>query len=293
MPPTKVIEPHREPTHPAVIPRHFGEGQRLPHLPLIPQATSPIMPFDDAGINLLIAQQGQHMFQPRFAIEHADFDPLNPTPFIVFFHLPIGQALGPAQDGTTRPTAGAVGRGRIPTSKGFKDGGLIALIGIGEDHGQMPWPETPFGIVHQSLGLLVGPFAHNKGDHQLAIRSNGGMIPHVAGLCRVVVAAALLLFFTKLHCSSNSSARWVRPWTCWSWKCVAWRPVTRNRRATVSLATFTSRAVALTLQPSPRWLMTSSAVASGSLVLNKALPRRSENSSPQVRQRKRRMRSWP
>ena len=58
----------------------------------------------------------------RFAIEDPDFDPLNPTPFLLFFHLPIGQSLGPAQDGTPRPTAGALRRGRIPTSKGFYEG---------------------------------------------------------------------------------------------------------------------------------------------------------------------------
>lgn len=120
--PTKVVQPHREPTHPPVIPWHFGEGQRLADLPLIPQATGPVMPFDDAGMNLFVAQQGQHVFQPRFAIEDPDFDPLNPTPFLLFFHLPIGQSLGPAQDGTPRPTAGALRRGRIPTSKGFYEG---------------------------------------------------------------------------------------------------------------------------------------------------------------------------
>ena len=94
--PDKIVEAHREPTHPAVIPWHFGEGQRLPDLPLIPSATGPVMPFDDAGIDLLIAQQGQHVFHAGFSIEDADFDSLNPTPFILFFHLPICQSLGPA-----------------------------------------------------------------------------------------------------------------------------------------------------------------------------------------------------
>ena len=66
--------------------------------------------------------QGQHVLQPRFALEASDCDPLNPTPFLLFFHLPIGQAVGPAQDGTPRPTAGALRRSRIPTSKVFSDG---------------------------------------------------------------------------------------------------------------------------------------------------------------------------
>ena len=33
---TKVVEAHREPTPPAVRPRHLGEGQRLADLPLVP-----------------------------------------------------------------------------------------------------------------------------------------------------------------------------------------------------------------------------------------------------------------
>ena len=53
---TEVVEPHREPTHPAVIPLRFGKGQRLAHLPLVPQATGSVMPFDDTRIDLLIAQ---------------------------------------------------------------------------------------------------------------------------------------------------------------------------------------------------------------------------------------------
>jgi hypothetical protein len=68
MPPTKVVQPYREPTHPPVLPRHFGESQRLPDLPLMPPATGPVMPFDDTGVDLLIAPQGQHVFHPGFAI---------------------------------------------------------------------------------------------------------------------------------------------------------------------------------------------------------------------------------
>src|SRR6185503_5131959 len=101
-----------------MIARDFGEDQGLTHLPLVAQATRAIMPFDDTGIHLLIAQQGQHMLYTSFAIEGSDFTPLDPTPFIVFFHLPIGQALGPAQDETTGPACRAVVGSRIPTAKG-------------------------------------------------------------------------------------------------------------------------------------------------------------------------------
>src|SRR5215510_3199127 len=51
MPLTKVVQPYREPTHPAVIPRHFGKDQRLTHLALIAQATGPIMPLHHTRVN--------------------------------------------------------------------------------------------------------------------------------------------------------------------------------------------------------------------------------------------------
>jgi hypothetical protein len=85
---TKVVEPHREPTHPPVIAWHFGEGERLPDLLLIPQATRPVLPFNDTGIDLLIAQQRQHVFHPGFAIQDADCDSLKSTSCIVFCTCP-------------------------------------------------------------------------------------------------------------------------------------------------------------------------------------------------------------
>src|SRR5689334_8372215 len=157
----------------------------------------------------------------------------------------------------------------------------------------MPRTQTALRIVDKGIGLLLGTLSYHQAHDQFTIGRHRGVVPHIPCHLCFIVLAALLLFFTKLHCSSNSSALGVSPWTCWSWNRSAWRPVTRTRRATVSLATFTSRAVALTLQPSPRWLITSSALGSGSFVLNRAVPRRSENSSPQLRQRNRRRRSGP
>jgi hypothetical protein len=54
------------------------------------------MPFNNTGIDLLIAQQRQHVFPLGFAREDADFNPPEPTPFIVFLHLPIGLPVPPA-----------------------------------------------------------------------------------------------------------------------------------------------------------------------------------------------------
>ena len=42
----EIVQPHREPTHPAVIPRRFGKGERLAHLALITQATGPVVSWD-------------------------------------------------------------------------------------------------------------------------------------------------------------------------------------------------------------------------------------------------------
>src|SRR6266851_953699 len=121
MPPTEVIESHREPTHPPVIPRHFGEGQRLPDLAPVAQATGPVVPFDDTRVNLLIAQQRQHMLQTGFAIEGTYCDPLDLMPFILLLHLTIGQPLRPTEDRTGPPALRTVARGRVTTPESLQD----------------------------------------------------------------------------------------------------------------------------------------------------------------------------
>ena len=54
--PTEIVEPDREPTHPAVIPRRFGKSQRLTHLALIAQATGAVMPLHHTGVNDVVAE---------------------------------------------------------------------------------------------------------------------------------------------------------------------------------------------------------------------------------------------
>jgi hypothetical protein len=95
------------------------------------------------------------VFQPGFVIKHADFDPLDPPPFILFFHLPIGSALGPAQERTTGAAWAAMAGNRIPTAKGVEDGRLIALVGLGEDRRQMSRPETVPGIFAKGTGQVA------------------------------------------------------------------------------------------------------------------------------------------
>src|SRR5262245_12042446 len=270
-----IVQPHREPTHPAVIPRRFGKGERLAHLALITQATGPVMTLHRTRIDDCGAEKIQDMLQTGFPMHDPHLYPLNPPPFILFLHLSIGPSLGPAADGTTGLACGAVAGGRIATSKGFEEGRLIALIGLGEDRRQMPRTETLLGIVHQGCGLRLGPFADDERHDQLAIGRNRGMVPQVSSLSALGCLTTLRLFFTTLHCSSHSKARGVTSRTRWSWKRSAWRPAIRSRRATVSGATWTRRAVARTPHPSPRWVMTDAACSSAIFVLNKAVPRRS------------------
>ena len=54
---TEIVEPYREPTHPAVIPRRFGKGQGLPDLALIAQATRPVMTLDHTRVADLVPEE--------------------------------------------------------------------------------------------------------------------------------------------------------------------------------------------------------------------------------------------
>src|SRR5215472_2694682 len=130
MAPTEVIQSHGEPAHPAVIPWGFREGQGLAHLALIAQATGAVMTPHHTGVDMPVAQQGQDVLEPRFTIEGTHFNPLNPSLLIVLFHLPIGQALRPAEDRARRPALSCGTGSRVTPSKGLQDGGCIALVGV-------------------------------------------------------------------------------------------------------------------------------------------------------------------
>ena len=117
---TEIVESHRDPTHPSVIPCRFGKGQRLAHLSLIAQTTGPVMPLDHTRVDDVVPEEIQDVLEAGFAMHDAHLDALHPTPFIVFFDLPIGQALRPAQDQAPGLPWGAGGGGRIATAKGFE-----------------------------------------------------------------------------------------------------------------------------------------------------------------------------
>src|SRR5262245_11063019 len=249
---TEIVQPHREPTHPAVVPRRFGNGQGLPGLALIAHATGPVVTLYHTRVDDVIAEEIQDMLEVGFAMHDPYLSAFNATPFIVFFALPIGSALGPAHNRAPGPACGAVRGGRIATAEGVEDGGLIPVIGIGEDRWQMPRTEPLLGSVDQGCGLRLGPFANDERHEQCTVRRDGGMVPQVPCLGALLHRTALLLFLTKLHCSSNSTARGVMACTRWSCTRSAWRPAIRSSRATVSLEMCTRRAVARIPHPSPK-----------------------------------------
>ena len=64
----EIIEPHRAPTHPAVIATRFGKRQGLVHLTLVTKPTRPIVTLDSTRIDLLLLQQIESVLQFGFAM---------------------------------------------------------------------------------------------------------------------------------------------------------------------------------------------------------------------------------
>src|SRR6266511_3486676 len=160
------------------------------------------MPFDDTGINLLIAQQGQHVLAACFAVKDLDFNPFDTASSIDLFHLTIHQPLWPAYLRERGTSVATVARRGIMTPKGFQNGRFITLVGIREDRWQVPWLQTTLGVLHEGLRLRVRPFAYHQTHDQLAVRRHRRVVPHIASPLHLGALAPLLLFFTKLHCSS-------------------------------------------------------------------------------------------
>ena len=188
---TEVAKPHREPAHPTVITKCFGKGQGLSDLALIAQATRSIMTFDHACIDLLISQQLQDMLEFGFAMHYPDFNPIHASSFVHFLNWSIGQALTPTKHWQT-----ALARSRVSPTEDLQQGGSITGKGIGKDRWQVVLAESLFGILDQGQRVIVGPFAHPQGHHQLTLRSYRPMIPLIASLLKLMLDTTFLLFFT-------------------------------------------------------------------------------------------------
>ena len=206
---TEIVVSYREPTHPAVIPPSFGKGQCLSDLTLIPQPTGAVVALHHARVYLRVPSQIQHMFKMGFAMHRSHLNAVHSTPFVALVHLSIGQPLTPAHPETT-----ASPFERVATTEDLQEGRFVAGKGIGKDRGQVTRAQAIMGILPHSHGLFIGPLAHDQGEDQLAVSRHGAMIPLVTGLCGFIRSTALWLFFTNAHCSSNSTARGVTPWTC-------------------------------------------------------------------------------
>ena len=214
LPPTAVREPHREPTPPPGRPRDLREGHRLAHLPLLPQAAGPVLPFDDPGLARLRAQPGQDVFPPGLPREGAACHPLAAPPFLGLFPLTRGPALGPAQD-EARPAAlpSEAGRG-VPVPQGFHEGGRLAARSGSEHRWSMPGAQAALGGMDEGRRLRWGPFAHDETHHEGALRCHSGGVPPIASPLLLVALAPRLLVFTQLQGSSNASALGVRACPC-------------------------------------------------------------------------------
>ena len=188
---TEVAKPHREPAHPTVITKCFGKGQGLSDLALIAQATRSIMTFDHACIDLLISQQLQDMLEFGFAMHYPDFNPIHASSFVHFLNWSIGQALTPTKHWQT-----ALARSRVSPTEDLQQGGFITGKGIGKDRWQVVLAESLFGILDQGQRVIVGPFAHPQGHHQLTLCSYRPMIPLIASLLKLMLSTTFLLFFT-------------------------------------------------------------------------------------------------
>ena len=123
------------------------------------------------------------MRETCFPMDGSHLYTLHSIPFVDFFHLAIGQALRPAYQGLGIPPLLW-----IPTSQYLQNGRLVAGIGIGAYRGSMPRAETALRVLDEGQGLLVGAFAHDQRDDQLAVCCHSRVVPQVAS--RITLMAA-------------------------------------------------------------------------------------------------------
>ena len=192
------------------------------------------------------------MLPPCLALHAPHLDAREPTPFRVLFPLALRQALGPAHDRTTGPPWTAGGRAQLSTSTSCKEGGRLAVLGLGAERWEMPRPPSLRGRVPQGPRLLVRPCAHAERHAPRALGGDRGLVPPLASARWRLGVAARRLFFTQRPGASPSTARGVPARPRWACTRSAWRPALRRRRATVSVATVLTRAVARPPHPSPR-----------------------------------------
>ena len=119
---TEIVQPRRAPTPPAVIPRRCGTGQSLPDLPVLAQATGPVMPLDPTRVDDVVTEERQAGLEAGCAMPDPHLYARNTTPCIVFCDLPLGYAWRPAPDRAPGPACGARRGDRLATAAGVEDG---------------------------------------------------------------------------------------------------------------------------------------------------------------------------
>jgi hypothetical protein len=202
------------------------------------------------------------MVETSFSPDGPPVDPHDSTACRDFGHLPIGHSLRPPHHGTRDTACSAMARGRGTTAKHRQERRLRASRRLGANPGPMPGTQPTCGVVAHGQRRLWGPFAHAQGDDPLTRGRPRWLSPPVPGRLTRMRRTGLLLLFTQCPWSSNSKARGGTSGTRWSWHRSAWRPAIRRKRATVSVATWTRRAVARTPPPSSQWVLRDAAWSS-------------------------------
>src|SRR5262249_45414456 len=190
------------------------KGEGLTDLPLMPQATRPVMSRHHTGIAVLLAPSGQAMLERGFPREGTPCAPLDPPLLRGFLHLSLAHPVRPAEASRGRSAVGLGTGARGTPSTCLQDRSLITAVGSGKDGGPMPRAETPRRLVHHGCGLLMGAFADDPAHDQCASGRHCGVVPQSPCQVGLMVLAALRLLFTKRHGASNSSALGVSPCTC-------------------------------------------------------------------------------
>ena len=85
--PAEIVEAHRQPTHPTVIPWCFRKGEGLAHLALIAQTTGAGVTLDHTRVHQLVTQEIPHMRKTGFAMYRSSFNAIHPTTYVGLFGI--------------------------------------------------------------------------------------------------------------------------------------------------------------------------------------------------------------
>jgi hypothetical protein len=200
---TEIVEPHGEPTHPAMITKRFGKRQGLAHLALVASTTGAMVTLPHTRVDRCGAPQGEHMLQSGFAMHGSHLNVIHPTAAVALFDVPGGETLAPADDRTAAPSWGWI----APTEP-LQQRRLIAGKRIGEDRRHVPGTQTVFGIAQHGQRLLISSLTHDERHDQLAVSGHCRMIPTAHRPLRVPQPSNVSAFFYVIPLLAKRHSPW-------------------------------------------------------------------------------------